>query len=87
MRKLGKSCVCWCFFVSFKIVNYGGRQGNTVQTLAQWRHLVALHEAMDALHWVMRPASHHRICMAIKIASIDVYFLLLSILLLATTIS
>jgi hypothetical protein len=25
-----------------------------VQALAQWRHLVALHEAMDVLHWAMR---------------------------------
>ncbi len=29
-----------------------------------------LHEATDALHRVMRPASHHRICMVIKIASV-----------------
>jgi hypothetical protein len=30
---------------------------------------VALHEATDVLHWAMRPALYHRICMAIKIAS------------------
>jgi hypothetical protein len=24
-----------------------------MRALAQWRHLVALHEATDALHWVM----------------------------------
>jgi hypothetical protein len=34
-----------------------------------WRHLVALHEATDALHWAMHLALHHRIRMAIKIAS------------------
>jgi hypothetical protein len=33
-------------------------------------NLVALHEATDALHWAMRPALHHRIHMAIKIASV-----------------
>jgi hypothetical protein len=58
------------FFFLFKIVNHGGRQGNTVRALAQWRHLVALHEAMDALHRAMRPASHRRIRMAIEIASV-----------------
>jgi hypothetical protein len=58
------------FFFLFKIVNHGGRQGNTAQALAQWRHLVALHEARDALHREMHPASHHRKCMAFEIASI-----------------
>jgi hypothetical protein len=53
----------------FKIIDYGGRQGNTAWALAQWQHLVALHEAMDALHWAMCPASHRRIRMATKIAS------------------
>jgi hypothetical protein len=32
---------------------------------------VALHEATDALHWVMHPALHRRICMAIKIARVS----------------
>ncbi len=40
------------------------------QALAQWRHLVALHEATDALHRAMRPALHRRIRMAIEIASV-----------------
>jgi hypothetical protein len=35
-----------------------------------WRHLVALHEAMDVLHQAMHPALHHHICMAFEIASI-----------------
>jgi hypothetical protein len=38
--------------------------------LAQWRHLVALHEAMNVLYQVMHPTLHRRICMAIKIASV-----------------
>jgi hypothetical protein len=42
--------------------------------LTQWRHLVALHEAMDVLHWAMCLALHHRIRMAIKIASISHVF-------------
>jgi hypothetical protein len=58
------------FFVSFKIVNHGSRWGNTAQALARWRHLVASHEAMDAIHPAMCPALHRRICMAIKIASV-----------------
>jgi hypothetical protein len=61
------------YFVSFfffEIVDHGGRRGDTAQALAQWPHLVALHEAMDALNWAMHPASHHRIRMAIKIASV-----------------
>jgi hypothetical protein len=32
------------------------------------RHLVALHEAMGALHWAMRPALHCHIHMAINFA-------------------
>jgi hypothetical protein len=52
-----------CFgsvFFLFEIVNHGSRWGNTAPALARWRHLVALHEATDALHRAMRPASHHR---------------------------
>jgi hypothetical protein len=63
-------CFGSVFFVSFKIVDHGGCWGNTAQALAQWRHLVVLHEATDAIHWAMRPASHRRIRMDIKIASI-----------------
>jgi hypothetical protein len=39
------------------------------RALAQWWHLVALHEVMDVLHWAMHPALYRRICMAIEIAS------------------
>jgi hypothetical protein len=70
VRKLGKFVFCKSFFVSFKIINHGGCRGNTMQALARWQHLVALHEATDALHWAMHPALHHRIRMAIKIASV-----------------
>jgi hypothetical protein len=51
-------CFVSVFFVSFKIVNHGGRRGNTACALAQWRHLVALHEANDALHWAIRIAPY-----------------------------
>jgi hypothetical protein len=57
-------------FVSFDILNHGGRLGDTARALARWRHLVVLHEAMDALHRVMCPALHRSIPMAIEIASI-----------------
>jgi hypothetical protein len=69
VRKLEKSCVLLVFFI-FEIVNHGSHQGNTAWALVRWRHLVALHEATDALHCAMRHSLHHRICMAIKIASI-----------------
>jgi hypothetical protein len=59
--------VLFCFF---EIADHGGCQGNTAQALARWWHLVALHEATDALHWAMHPASHRRIRMAIEIASV-----------------
>jgi hypothetical protein len=58
------------FFVSFEIINHGGRWGNTAQARAQLQHLVASHEATDALYWAMRPALHRRIPMAIEIASV-----------------
>jgi hypothetical protein len=58
------------FFVSFEIIDHGGCWGDTARSLAQLWHLVASHEATDVLHWAMRTALHHRIHMAIKIASV-----------------
>jgi hypothetical protein len=46
-------CFVSVFFVSFKILDHGSGQGNRACALARWRHLVALHEAKDALHWAM----------------------------------
>ncbi len=48
--------------------------GDTAWALTRWRHLVALHEAMDVLHQAMRPALHRPIHMAIKMPAFDVYF-------------
>jgi hypothetical protein len=56
-----------CVFNVF--VDHGGRWGNTAQALARWRHLVALHEATDVLHWAMCPALYRRIRMVIEITS------------------
>jgi hypothetical protein len=56
-----------CVFNVF--VNHGGRWGNTVQALAQWRHPVASSEARDVLHWAMGPALYRRIRMVINITS------------------
>jgi hypothetical protein len=53
--------------VLFEFVDHGGCRGNTVQALAQWRHPVALSEALDVIHRAMCPASYRRIAMAIKI--------------------
>jgi hypothetical protein len=84
---LAKSYVLLVFFFLFKIVDHGGYRDDSAQALAQWRHLVALHEATDALHWVMRPAFHSRICMVIKIASILLAFFVIADYLFAHTLS
>ena len=54
---------------SAEIVDHGGRRGDAMRALAQWRHPVASTEALDVLHWAMHPASYRRIRMAIEIAS------------------
>jgi hypothetical protein len=64
-----KLCFVSVFFVSFKIVNHGGHQGNTACALAQWRHLVALHEAKDVLHWAMHIVLYPPSGMVIKIVA------------------
>jgi hypothetical protein len=61
--------LCFVSVFFLKIINRGGRRGNTMQALTGWEHLVALHEATGALHWAMHPALHHRICKAINFAS------------------
>jgi hypothetical protein len=60
-------CFVSVFSFLFNIVDYGGRQGNTARALARWRHLVALHEATDALHWVMHIMPYCSSSMAINI--------------------
>ena len=67
MRKLGKSCVLLVFFVLFKIVDHGGRRGDTARALTRWRHLVALHEATDVLHRAMCTAPYCSASMAMEI--------------------
>jgi hypothetical protein len=74
--------------VSFEFVNHGGHRGNWVQALNRWRHPVAPRsEALDMLHWVMRPASYRRMRMAIKIASNLPAFFVVADSLLTTTIA
>jgi hypothetical protein len=60
-------CFVGVLCVSFKFVDHGGRQDNTAQALDQYRHPVALSEALDMLHQAMRPASYNDIRMAIEI--------------------
>jgi hypothetical protein len=67
VRTLAKSCVLLVFFFLFEIVNHGGRRGNMARALARWRHLVALHEAKDVLHWAMCIAPYCSGGMAINI--------------------
>jgi hypothetical protein len=58
------------------------------QTLTRWRHPVASSEALEVLYyWAMRPASHRRIGMAIKIARDSPAFFVVADLLLPTTIA
>jgi hypothetical protein len=71
----------------FEFVDHGGRRGNTAQALNQWQHPVDLSEALDVLHWEMRPSSYCRIRMAIKIASSLPAFFVVFDSLLPTTIA
>jgi hypothetical protein len=64
---LVKSGVFLVFFISFKIINHSVCPGNTACALAQWRHLVALHEAKDALHRAMCIAPYPPSGMVIEI--------------------
>jgi len=73
--------------VLFEFVDHGGRRGDTAQAHTQWRHPVASSEALGVLHRAMRPASYLCIAMATKIAVNLPAFFVLSISLLATTIS
>ena len=54
---------------SAEIVDHGGRRGDAMRALAQWRHPVASTEALDVLHWVMHPALYRCIAMAIEIGN------------------
>jgi hypothetical protein len=80
-------CFVNVFFVSFKIVDHGSRRGNMACALAQWRHLVALHEAKDALHWAMRIAPYSPGGMVIDIVIDLAIFLYSFILCLPITIA
>jgi len=73
--------------VLFEYVNHGGRQGDTAQALARWRHPLASSEALDVLHRAMRLTSYSCIAMAIEIVVNLPAFLLSPISLLAKTIS
>jgi hypothetical protein len=70
---------------STKIVDHGGRRGNEMRALAQWQHPLASSEALVVLHREMRPTSHRRICMVVKIIVDLAAFFFASISLLATT--
>jgi len=72
--------------VSFEFVDHGSCRSNTVQALDQWRHSVALSEALDVLHLVMHPASYRYITMTLEIANNLPAFIIVIVLLLPTTI-
>jgi hypothetical protein len=72
---------------SKEIVDHGGRHGDAMQALAQWRYPLASSEALVVLHRAMRPALQRRIRMVFKIiVNLPAFFVVL-IMLLATTIS
>jgi hypothetical protein len=50
-----------------KFVGHGGHWGNVARALTRWWHLVALHEATNALHRAMRIAPYRPGGMAIEI--------------------
>jgi len=72
---------------SKEIVDHGGRHGDAMQALAQWRYPLASSEALVVLHRAMCPALQRRIRMVFKIiVNLPAFFVVL-IMLLATTIS
>jgi hypothetical protein len=73
--------------VLFEFFDHGGRQGNTAQVLARWRHPVASSEVLDMLYWAMCPASYRCIAMAIEIAIDSPAFFVAVDSLLPTTIA
>ena len=58
--------------------DHGVRRANTAQAHAQWRHLVASHEATDTLHWAICLASYLPGGMGLTIAidSVTFYYIL-----------
>jgi hypothetical protein len=80
-------CFVSVLCVLFKFFDHGGRQGNTAQALARWRHPVASSEALDMLHQAMRPALYRYIAMAIEIAIDSPAFIFAVDLLSPTTIA
>jgi len=71
----------------FEFVDHGGRQDNTAQALARWRHSVASSEALDVLHRAMCPASYRCIAMAMETASDSSAFFVVVNSLLPTTMA
>jgi len=80
-------CFVSVFCVLFKIVDHGGRRGDTAQALARWRHPVASSEALDVLHRAMCFASYRCIAMAIEITSDSSAFYVVIDSLLPTTMA
>jgi hypothetical protein len=74
-------CFVSVLCVLFKIVDHGGRRGDTAQALARWQHPVASSEALDVLHRAMRLASYRCIAMAIEITrDLSAFFVAVNLL-------
>jgi hypothetical protein len=56
------------------IDDHSVRRADRAQALARWRHIVALHEATNTLHWAMCLAPYLPGGMVIAIAIISVTF-------------
>jgi len=55
---LAKSCVLCCVLTNSDGNDHGVRRADTARAHAQWRYLVASHEATDTLHRSMCLAPH-----------------------------
>ncbi len=63
-------CVCCVTTVD----DHGGRRGNTVQKINQWRRSVAPREALVVLYWAMRSELQWHIHMVVEIAGKPIVF-------------
>jgi hypothetical protein len=76
---LAKSCVLCCVSHHGDGDDHGVRRADTAQEHAQWRYLVAsheaTHEATDTLHQSMCLAPYHSMVFAIAVESATLYYI------------
>jgi hypothetical protein len=74
---LAKSCVLCCVLHDGDGDDHGDRRANTAREHAQWRYLVASHEATDTLHRSMclAPYLPGGMVVAIAVKSATLYYI------------